>query len=118
MFEDIVQRQQKAREKLLYLLQKSRCNFGSREAASEFYEIDNLLEKIKKRKELLSDALELEGLDTNEIDNEIESNNKGTVAKKDNEEELSPLTWYTEEKSTPQEQSESSMGSNKKQKVA
>jgi len=121
MFQDIVQRQQKARENLTYLLLRSRCKFGSREAAREFYEIDILAEKLKKRKELLSDALELEGLDTNEIGNDIDVNNKSSqVKKRDLKQELPPLTWY---KPDDKEGCESGEGqllateSNKKQKV-
>jgi len=89
MFQDIVQRQQKAREKLIYLLLRSRCKFGSREAAQEFYEIENLANKLKKRKELLSDALELEGLDPNEIGSDADANKK-----RDSEQVLPSLTWY------------------------
>jgi len=100
-FLDIVRRQQKAREKLIYLLLKSRCDFGSTEAAREFHEVDDLAQKLKKRKELLSDALELEGLDTSEIVTD------GTKSKKpEKEEELPPLEWYKPDES------------NKKQKVS
>jgi hypothetical protein len=90
MFQDIVQRQQKAREKLIYLLLKSRCQFGSTEAARDYYEIDNVAENLKKRKEKLSDALELEGLDTSVINDSTETANKNSQQ----EEELAPLAWY------------------------
>ena len=93
MYQDIVQRQQKAREKLIYLLLKSRCQFGSTEAARDFYEIDNVAENLKKRKEKLSDALELEGLDTSVIINDsTETTNKNSQQQQ--EQELAPLTWY------------------------
>ena len=91
IFQDIVQRQQKARQRLIHLLLRSRCKFGSSEAAREFHDIDNLAENLKKRKEALSDALELEGLDPNEIGNNTDASDK----KKRNERPLSPLTWYT-----------------------
>ena len=92
MYQDIVQRQQKAREKLIYLLLKSRCQFGSTEAARDFYEIDNVAENLKKRKEKLSDALELEGLDTSVIINDsTETTNKNSQQQ---EQELAPLAWY------------------------
>ena len=92
MYQDIVQRQQKAREKLIYLLLKSRCQFGSTEAARDFYEIDNVAENLKKRKEKLSDALELEGLDTSVIINaSTETTNKNSQQQ---EQELAPLAWY------------------------
>eukprot|EP00536_Pseudo-nitzschia_multiseries_P008150 jgi/Psemu1/240929/estExt_Genewise1.C_2030001 len=88
-FLDIIQRQQKARERLIYLLLKSRCDFGSMDAAREFHEVDDLAQKMKKRKEILSDALELEGLDTSEIVAE-----DAKTEKQGQEEELPPLTWY------------------------
>jgi hypothetical protein len=91
MFQDIVQRQQKAREKLIYLLLKSRCQFGSTEAARDFYEMDNVAENLKKRKEKLSDALELEGLDTSVINDSSETANKNSQQQ---EQELAPLAWY------------------------
>jgi len=97
MFQDIVQRQKKAREKLIYLLLKSRCQFGSMEAAREFYEMDNVAGNLKKRKEMLSDALELEGLDTSQIidDSITETSNKNSQnKKKDEQQELVPLVWY------------------------
>lgn len=91
------------------------------EAAREFHEIDNLSEKLKKRKELLSDALELEGLDTNEIGNNIDVNNKTSqVVKRDREKELPPLTWYKpddKEGCASREGEEVAIESNKKQKV-
>jgi len=93
MFQDIVQRQQKAREKLIYLLLKSRCKFGSMEAARAFYEVDTLTQKVEKRKELLSDALELEGLDTSEIAT------GNSNSKKHDHEDLPPLTWYEPDES-------------------
>lgn len=94
-FQDIIDRQKKAREKLIYLLLKSRCKFGSSEAAHEFCEIDNLVENLKKRKEALSDALELEGLDTNEIGNNTVTKNTSSQVKKGScEQKLSPLKWY------------------------
>jgi len=97
MFQDIVQRQEKAREKLIYLLLRSRCQFGSMEAARDFYEMDNVASNLKKRKEMLSDALELEGLDTSQIidDSTTESSNKNSQnKKKDEQQELVPLVWY------------------------
>jgi len=92
MYQDIVQRQQKAREKLIYLLLKSRCQFGSMEAARGFYEMDHVAESLKKRKEMLSDALELEGLDTSEIFNSESSSTESSQTKK--QQQLEPLLWY------------------------
>ncbi len=111
MFQDIVQRQQKAREKLIYLLLRSRCKFGSNEAAHEYYEIDALAKKLKSRKELLSDALELEGLDTSEIGNDSKTK------KRDLDQELPALTWYTQDNNNPTLDEGQRVGSQKKQKI-
>lgn len=102
MFQDIVQRQKMAREKLMYLLLKSRCQFGSTDAARDYHQMDTVvLKKLNKRKQLLSDALELEGLDPSQIvDDEEEKNSsrgkKKKVTTKD-EEDLPPLVWYKPE---------------------
>jgi len=113
MFQDIVQRQQKAREKLIYLLLRSRCKFGSRETASSFYEIENLAECFIKRKELLSDALELEGLDTNEI-----GDDRSKVTKRDHAQALPDLTWYKSDENDALEGGQDvAIESNKKQKL-
>jgi hypothetical protein len=94
-FQDIVQRQQMAREQLIFLLLKSRCQFGSSDAARDYYEMDEIAEKLKKRKQLLSDALELEGLDVSQIvDN---AKNKKKKQKDDEEEKLPPISWYKPE---------------------
>jgi hypothetical protein len=62
-FREITQKLKTAREKLIHLLIKSRCNFGSEEAAEAFYGLDEVCEKLQKRKEMLVDAMDLEGLD-------------------------------------------------------
>lgn len=86
-FHDILQRQQAARKTLIHLLQKSRCQFGSSEAAKSFFDLEGMSQKLKKRKQLLTDALELEGMD-NEIDN---SDITATIAK------LPKMAWYQRE---------------------
>jgi len=111
MFQDIVQRQQKAREKLIYLLLRSRCKFGSSEAAQEFYEVDDLAKKLKSRKELLSDALELEGLDRSEIGNDSK------MKKRDLDQELPALNWYKQDSNGSTSGEGQRVGSQKKQKV-
>jgi hypothetical protein len=101
VFQDIVQRQKMAREKLIYLLLKSRCQFGSTDAARDYNQMDTVvLKKLQKRKQMLSDALELEGLDTSQIadDKEEEMGGKNSKGKKKKvtkeKEELPPLAWY------------------------
>jgi hypothetical protein len=93
-FQDIVQRQRKAREKLIYLLLKSRCQFGSDVAARDFYLMEGIEEKLKKRKQLLGDALDLEGFDVSEIDKDSKEKNSANEAL---EERLPPLLWYKPE---------------------
>eukprot|EP00980_Cylindrotheca_fusiformis_P002710 scaffold627_cov125-Cylindrotheca_fusiformis.AAC.27 len=86
-FKDILLRQQTARKTLIHLLLKSRCQFGSSEAAKLFFELEDTSQKLKKRKQLLADALELEGLD-----NEIDSTDiTSSIAK------LPKLSWYQKE---------------------
>ena len=83
-FQELIRQQMTAREKLIHLLLKSRCHFGSEPAAQYFLELQSMMDQLQRRKQLLGDALELEGLD-NELDNtdfdkEIQS--------------LQPLSWY------------------------
>jgi hypothetical protein len=85
-FMSIVEQQQQARKQLIHLLIQSRCQFGSDEAAETFYSVDGILETLKDRKQLLSDAMDLEGLDFEEGS----ANETGGV-----EAALEPLTWYT-----------------------
>jgi len=88
-FQDIIRQQQAAREKLILLLIKSRCRFGSDEAAEQFLKLQKTSEQLKKRKQFLVDALELEGLDT-ELD---------TTDFEKSLEDLPPLTWYNPDSS-------------------
>jgi hypothetical protein len=84
-FQDIVERQREARKKLIFLLIQSRCQFGSNEAAEKFYSLQETTEMLKRRKDLLSDAMALEGLDfesSDAVDNGRELD------------DLDPLTWY------------------------
>jgi len=86
-FREIVQKQSASRERLIHLLIKSRCQFGSEEAAEAFYKLDDDAKLLEQRKGLLSDAMELEGLDfEEEQEKKATKNTKG-----DN---LPPLSWY------------------------
>jgi hypothetical protein len=87
-FRDIVERQRKARKELIHLLIQSRCDFGADDAAAAFYQADRAKDELKKRKQILMDAMELEGLDVEEDNGQASE----TI-----EEELPPLTWYKEE---------------------
>lgn len=92
-FQDIIRQQQAARQKLIYLLLKSRCQFGSQEAAEQFYQLKDISTKLRRKRQLLGDALELEGLD-NELDH--------TDFEKPLQ-DLSPLSWYTPSNETNNE---------------
>ena len=73
LYQDIIERQRKAREKLIHLLLKSRCKFGADDAASFFHttmQDPTIVENLNKRKQVLQDALELEGADTAQIEQE------------------------------------------------
>ena len=48
-FQDIIRQQQAAREQLIFLLLKSRCQFGSREAAKQFSDLQETSSILKKR---------------------------------------------------------------------
>jgi hypothetical protein len=90
LFQDIVQRQKKAREELIKLLLKSRCEFGSHVAAQDYYDTAAITGKLRKRKQLLSDALELEGLDASEIVGEKDEKKKEVALDQD----MPTISWY------------------------
>ena len=92
---DIVRKQSEARQQLLELLVASRCNFGAEQAAEAYYKIDS--SRLKRRAQILTDAMELEGLDITQ-----EESTAAKAVKNTEEEELPPLAWYKpEEKSSP-----------------
>lgn len=94
-YKETIRQQRKARLQCLELLLQSRCSFGSMDAARSFcggddsdVNMDNILDKLKKRKEILVDAMALEGLD-------VEEDEEEKKMEKD-EELLKPLDWFTE----------------------
>lgn len=111
-YKEAIRQQKKARLQCLHLLLQSRCSFGSMEAARILFgrerktgdaddnhenqeetfcpNINVILEKLKKRKEALSDAMALEGLDVEEDAEEEKRLEK-------EEKEMVPLTWFVEE---------------------
>lgn len=97
-YKEIIVEQREARKALIDMLIKSRCRFGSMEAAEAFYAIGEKEEKLKKRRLLLQDAMELEGLDVLEDDEENEDDNMEADLTGADEGELAPLTWYEKEK--------------------
>ena len=89
-FQDIIRRQRQARQKLIYLLIKSRCQLGSREAAQLFHQLDKTTMKgLKMKKQLLIDALELEGMDSVVLEDKAQEKLLDEALL-----DLSPLTWY------------------------
>lgn len=91
-FIEVVEKQREARQRLIYLLVRSRCQFGSTETAKTYYELEKMQEDLQKRKDTLMDAMELEGLDF------VEEEPADDKAKKSHKKELGPLTWYLNEK--------------------
>jgi hypothetical protein len=89
-FREIVIQQQAARKQLIHLLLKSRCQFGSHEAAQEYFDLKETSQKLKRRRQLLSDALELEGLDNEMIDD--------TTDFESALHDLPEMTWYNKDK--------------------
>lgn len=104
-YKEAIRQQKRARLQCLHLLLQSRCSFGSMEAARILFgkenivnpdgsndtpNIDDILNKLKKRKEALSDALALEGLD---VEEDAEEEKKLEKEEKD----VVPFSWFTDE---------------------
>lgn len=85
MYRDIVKRQRAARKQLIIALIRSRCQFGAQEAAQGFENADRAREQLLKRKQVLMDAMELEGLDVTEEEKNLYSGDAT---------EFAPLQWY------------------------
>jgi len=104
-YREAIRQQRKARLQCLQLLLRSRCSFGSMDAARAFcggggsdVNMEDVLEKLKKRKEILVDAMALEGLD-------VEEDEEEKKMEKDDE-SLKPLSWFTEVESGKVEEPE------------
>lgn len=104
-YREAIRQQRKARLQCLQLLLRSRCSFGSKDAARAFcggegsdVNMEVVLEKLKKRKEILVDAMALEGLD-------VEEDEEEKKMEKDDE-SLKPLSWFTEAESGKVEEPE------------
>ena len=65
-FLEIVGNQREARQRLIYLLIRSRCRFGANEAAEAFTNLEQTMKELQERKGTLLDAMALEGLDFEE----------------------------------------------------
>ena len=108
-FRNVLQRQRQARQTCIGLLMQSQSQFGSIDAAKPFEDVQEKLHLVKKRKLVLSDAMELEGLDFVEEEERAvgdgdgvsgtggTSGRAGVGGSGDKDDEvLEPLTWYTE----------------------
>jgi len=87
LHKEIIEKQKELRGKCIELLIKSRCKFGSVEAAELFYTFDGVNENLKKRKASILDAMELEGLDFEAMDGR-----RGSAGQ---EETLQDFSWLT-----------------------
>ena len=85
MYRDIIKRQRNSRKQLIRTLIQSRCNFGAQYVASAFENADRAGEELQKRKQILMDAMELEGLDVAQDEKDLDS---GDAV------EFAPLEWY------------------------
>jgi hypothetical protein len=83
----LIEQQREARQNALKLLIQSRCKFGSDEAAAAFYTANRGTEELSNRRQILLDAMELEGCG-------LEDEDDNEQQKTSNETELEPLTWY------------------------
>jgi hypothetical protein len=109
-FRELVLKQQIERRKLIELLIASRCNFGARDAAEAFSKADRSMAELVERRQVLLDAMELEGLDV--------ATEEETSASKDvTLDELPPLTWYRPEDSENLKEEDAEEHDAKRQKV-
>mmetsp|Transcript_9200 Transcript_9200/g.11592 ORF Transcript_9200/g.11592 Transcript_9200/m.11592 type:complete len:642 (-) Transcript_9200:38-1963(-) len=90
MHRQIVQKQMEQRKKSIELLIKSRCDFGSSDAAEMFYGLGDILDTLKKRKAQILDAMELEGLDFEGLDDEIGRN-------EEKDDDTTTFSWFSKE---------------------
>lgn len=100
-YRSIVDSQRQAREQLILLIVQSRCNFGALEAAEAFHAADKNKAELLRRKQILTDAMELEGFDV--IMSEKESASKPKSSSVEHNEEFPPLPWYAPETSSTTE---------------
>lgn len=70
IYREIISKQKDARKSCIRYLIESRCQFGSNEAAVQFYAMDSKIKSLEGRKQKILDAIELEGLDFEGVGNE------------------------------------------------
>jgi len=96
-FRKLVIQQKNARQQLLKLMIQSRCKFGADEAAEAFHNADRAVEQLAARKQILADAMELEGLDIFDDSGNDNSKKNDDDDKKTKVRKFPPLTWYKPE---------------------
>jgi hypothetical protein len=107
LFRDIIEKQKDSRQMLILLLVKCRCKFGSDTAAQAFEEASRAMGDLKKRQQVLQDAMDLEGIDVTEVmagedqqDDTHQDEDANVDEAYNNEEELT-LPWYKAEEKPP-----------------
>lgn len=108
-YKEAIRQQRRARLQCLHMLLQSRCSFGSMDAARILFgkeknednttadaeiPVNDILDKLKKKKEALADALALEGLDVEEDAEEEKKLEK-------EEKNMVPFSWFVEEDEEP-----------------
>jgi len=86
IYGDIISQQRASKQKCIELLFKTNFQFGSEKAAKLFYYLVSREEVLQGRKEKIRDAMELEGLDFEGLEDEDSYRDEDT---------LSEFTWYS-----------------------
>ena len=109
LFANVVEQQRKARQLLIVLLIRSRCRFGSAEAAQAM--MTRALQaapELQRRKQVLVDAMDLEGLELSTGEQGDENDKARADAAEQEVQQAQRLTlhWWHKENDKPQEEEE------------
>jgi len=88
------------RHTILQNLYACKCKFDANKIANEYYNVNEMLNLLSKKKDILEDAMELEGVDVDEIKNKNHTN--ATADGKngnndDNWKDLNDFDWFVKE---------------------
>ena len=113
LFANVVEQQRKARQLLIVLLIRSRCRFGSAEAAQAM--MTRALQaapELQRRKQVLVDAMDLEGLELSTGEQGDENDKARADAAEQEVQQAQRLTlhWWQKENDKPQEEEETAAG--------
>lgn len=93
MHRQIIEQQKECRQKVIELLVKSRCEFGSKDDAELFYTLDDISKSLNDRLGQVKDAMELEGIidfeGMDEADNNGTDESEGSIPR--------VFSWMTKE---------------------